>query len=512
MADPKGFLKHRREEAAHRPVPLRLLDWNEVYEDFTDAKVQLQSSRCMDCGIPFCHDGCPLGNIIPEWNDLVRTGSWRKAFDRLHATNNFPEFTGRLCPAPCEGACVLGIADDPVNIKSVELRIVEHAWEQGWIQPIKPTFKTGQSVAVVGSGPAGMAAAQQLTRAGHDVTVFERADRIGGLMRYGVPEFKMEKKWIDRRIEQMEGEGTKFVVNTSPTGEDLKNFDAVLVAIGSTVGRDLSVSGRQLDGVHQAMEYLPLANRVAYGDTDKSPIDAYGKHVVIIGGGDTGTDCYGTALRQGAKSVHQFDIGPKPPASRAASTPWPTYPLKMRLATAHEEGEYAITGEEAAGVADKLGFTHRHMGDVLGKRHWQMNTLELIGENGKVTGLKGMKCRFGDNGLENVPDTDFEMKADLVLLAMGFVSVEQTPVVVDLGLEVDGHGRIVRDEKFRTIPSNSDFARKPVYVAGDGGRGQSLIVWAISEGRSAAAEIDRKLMGETALPHPIYPTKVAMRA
>ena len=512
MADPKGFLKHTREEAAHRPVPLRLLDWNEVYEDFSDEKVQTQASRCMDCGIPFCHDGCPLGNIIPEWNDLVRTGSWKEAYDRLHATNNFPEFTGRLCPAPCEGACVLGIGDDPVNIKSVELRIVEHAWEEGWVKPVKPTFKTGQSVAVVGSGPAGMAAAQQLTRAGHDVTVFERADRIGGLMRYGVPEFKMEKKWIDRRIEQMEAEGTTFVVNTSPTGEDLKAFDAVVVAIGSTVGRDLPVPGRQLDGVHQAMEYLPLANRVGYGDTEKSPIDAHGKHVVIIGGGDTGTDCFGTALRQGAKSVHQFDIMPKPPVNRAASTPWPTYPLKMRLATAHEEGEYEVTGEESVEVAEKLGFAERAAGSVLGERRWQMNTVELIGDNGKVTGLKGAECRFGDSGLENVPNTDFEMDADLVLLAMGFVSVEQTPVVADLGLEVDNRGRIVRDDKFRTTPSNPEFARKPVYVAGDGGRGQSLIVWAISEGRSAAAEIDRKLMGETALPRPIDPTQVALKA
>ncbi|KAB1502710.1 glutamate synthase subunit beta [Corynebacterium sp. 320] len=512
MADPKGFLKHTREEAEHRPVPLRLLDWNEIYEDFSDSKVQTQATRCMDCGIPFCHDGCPLGNIIPEWNDLVRKGEWKQAYDRLHATNNFPEFTGRLCPAPCEGACVLGIADDPVSIKSVELTIVEHAYANGWVQPVKPTFKTGQSVAVVGSGPAGMAAAQQLTRAGHDVTVFERADRIGGLMRYGVPEFKMEKKWIDRRIEQMEAEGTKFVVNTSPTGEDLKDFDAIVMAIGSTVGRDLPVPGRDLEGVYQAMEYLPPANRVGYGDMETSTIDAKGKHVVIIGGGDTGTDCFGTALRQGAKSVHQFDIMPKPPKSRAASTPWPTYPLKMRLASAHEEGEYTVTGDESADLAEKLALAERKPGEALGERRWQMNTVELIGEDGKVTGLKGAQCQFGPNGLENVEGTDFEMDADLVLLAMGFVSVERSAAVADLDLEVDQRGRLVRDENFRATPQAPEFAKKKVFVAGDAGRGQSLIVWGISEGRATAAAVDRALMGETALPRPIKPTDVAMRA
>lgn len=512
MADPRGFQKYARAAAEHRPVPLRLLDWNEVYEDFSDDKVQVQATRCMDCGIPFCHDGCPLGNLIPEWNDLVRQGRWKEAYDRLHATNNFPEFTGRLCPAPCEGACVLGIGDDPVNIKTVELTIVEHAYEEGWIEPIKPTFKTGQSVAVVGSGPAGMAAAQQLTRAGHDVTLFERADRVGGLMRYGVPEFKMQKEWIDRRIEQMEAEGTKFQLNTSPTGEDLQKFDAIVLAIGSTVGRDLPVAGRELDGVHQAMEYLPLANRVGYGDTDTTPIDAKGKHVVIIGGGDTGTDCYGTALRQGAKTVHQFDIGPKPPASRAASTPWPTYPLKMRLASAHEEGDYTITGDEPAELVEKLGLEDREKGEVLGKRGWSINTVELSGENGKVTGLKGAQCRFGDNGLENIEGTDFEMNADLVLLAMGFVSVERTPVVRDLDLDIDERGRLVRDDKFRATANAAEFRDTPVFVAGDAGRGQSLIVWGIAEGRAAAAEVDRALMGDTALPRPINPTDVALRA
>ena len=510
MADPHGFQKYGRAEAEHRPVPLRLLDYKEAYEEFSDDKVQIQATRCMDCGIPFCHDGCPLGNIIPEWNDLVRQGRWKEAYDRLHATNNFPEFTGRLCPAPCEGACVLGIGNDPVNIKTVELTIVEHAYKEGWITPIKPTFKTGQSVAVVGSGPAGLAAAQQLTRAGHDVTVFERADRIGGLMRYGVPEYKMEKKWIDRRLEQMEAEGTKFVVNTSPTGEDLKDFDAILLAIGATVGRDLPVPGRELEGVYQAMEYLPPANRVGYGDIEVSDIDAKDKRVVIIGGGDTGTDCFGTALRQGAKSVHQFDIGPKPPKTRAASTPWPTYPLQMRLATAHEEGEYVVTGEESADLVEKLGLQHRQKGDVLGNRAWQMNTVELFGENGKVTGLKGAKCQFGENGLENIEGTDFEMEADLVLLAMGFVSVEKSAAVTDLDLEIDPRGRLVRDENFRATAKAPEFARKKVFVAGDAGRGQSLIVWGISEGRAAAAEVDRALMGESALPRPINPTDVAL--
>lgn len=512
MADPHGFQKYARAAADHRPVPLRLLDWKEVYEDFSDDKVQIQATRCMDCGIPFCHDGCPLGNIIPEWNDLVRQGRWKEAYDRLHATNNFPEFTGRLCPAPCEGACVLGIGDDPVNIKTVELTIVEHAYKEGWIKPIKPTFKTGQSVAVVGSGPAGLAAAQQLTRAGHDVTVFERADRIGGLMRYGVPEYKMQKEWIDRRLEQMEAEGTTFRTNIAPTGEDLKDFDAIVLAIGSTVGRDLPVAGREFEGVYQAMEYLPPANRVGYGDIDVSPIDARGKHVVIIGGGDTGTDCYGTALRQGAKSVHQFDIGPKPPQSRAASTPWPTYPLQMRLASAHEEGEYSITGEEDEAMVEKLGLAGRPVGEVLGNRKWSINTVELTGENGKVTGLKGSQCRFGENGLENVPGTDFEMEADLVLLAMGFVSVEKTAVVRDLDLDIDERGRLVRNERFRATPKAAEFRDTPVFVAGDAGRGQSLIVWGISEGRSVAAEVDRKLMGESALPRPINPTDVAMRA
>ncbi|MDH2456855.1 glutamate synthase subunit beta [Corynebacterium bovis] len=531
MADPHGFKNFTREEAPHRPVPLRLLDWREVYEDFSDSQVQTQARRCMDCGIPFCHDGCPLGNIIPEWNDLVRQGRWREAYDRLHATNNFPEFTGRLCPAPCEGACVLGISDDPVSIKSVELTIVEHAWDAGWVTPVTASFSTGQSVAVVGSGPAGLAAAQQLTRAGHDVTVFERADRIGGLMRYGVPEYKMEKKWIDRRLAQMEAEGTTFRTGIAPTADDLRGFDAVVLAVGSTVGRDLVVPGRELAGVHQAMEYLPEANRVQEGDRETSRIDARGKRVVIIGGGDTGTDCFGTALRQGAAEVTQFDIGPRPPESRAENNPWPTFPRIWRTATAHEEGRYVVSGDESATEIEALGLAHREPGVELGTRRFTVNTVELTGEDGRVTGLRAAECRRGPGGIENIEGSEFEMEADLVLLAMGFASVERDGIVGELGLEVDGRGRIVRDDTFRTVPRaaegdgqdghgprgrggnrGTDGLDVPVFVAGDAGRGQSLIVWGISEGRACAAEVDRLLMGETALPRPIAPTDVPMQA
>lgn len=512
MADPHGFQKYSRHDKAHRPVPLRLLDWHEVYEkqDLTD--LRQQATRCMDCGIPFCHDGCPLGNIIPEWNDLVRLGWWREAFDRLHATNNFPEFTGRLCPAPCEGACVLGINDDPVTIKNVELEIVEYGFEHDFVKPVRPSFSTGQSVAVVGSGPAGLAAAQQLTRAGHDVTVFERHDRLGGLMRYGVPEYKMEKKWINRRLEQMVAEGTQFRTNLSPSVSDLQGFDAVVLAIGSTIGRDLPIEGRDLEGVYQAMEYLPEANKVQEGDRDVSTIDAHGKNVVIVGGGDTGTDCFGTALRQGAKSVVQFDIGPKPPRTRAASTPWPTFPRKLRVASAHEEGEYGVSGEEEKELVEKLGLDARVKGHPLGNRQWKTNTVEFIGSDGKITGLKGTLVDRTPEGTIPIEGSDFEIDADLVLLAMGFASVDRAGIVDELGLEIDGRGRIVRDEHFRAeVPLSAGF-RAPVFVAGDAGRGQSLIVWGISEGRSAAAAVDRQLMGESSLPAAIVPTDVPMRA
>jgi glutamate synthase (NADPH/NADH) small chain len=488
VADPRGFLKYtQRELPARRPVPVRIRDWKEVYEEFSLDTLQKQATRCMDCGIPFCHNGCPLGNLIPEWNDLVRTGRWRDAIERLHATNNFPEFTGRLCPAPCEGSCVLGINQDPVTIKQIEVEIIDKAFDEGWVTPVLPSAKTGKRVAVVGSGPAGLAAAQQLTRAGHEVTVFERADRIGGLLRYGIPEFKMEKRHIDRRLAQMEAEGTVFRpgvnVGVDITAQQLRQqFDAVVLAGGATAWRDLPIPGRDLDGIHQAMEYLPLANRVQLGDpiTDEDgqpPITAKGKRVVIVGGGDTGADCLGTAHRQGAISVHQFEIMPRPPETRAPSTPWPTYPLMFRVSSAHEEG---------------------------GERVYSVNTEEFIGRDGKVVGLRAHEVRMVDGRFEKVEGTDFELPADLVLLAMGFVGPERQGLLTDLGVEFTDRGNVARDDNFQTsVPG--------VFVAGDMGRGQSLIVWAIAEGRAAAASVDRYLMGRTALPAPIKPTSMPQR-
>ncbi|MGE0216718.1 glutamate synthase subunit beta [Mycolicibacterium sp.] len=488
MADPRGFLEHtHRETPARRPVDLRLRDWKEVYEDFSHDVLQVQASRCMDCGIPFCHTGCPLGNLIPEWNDLVRTGRWRDAIERLHATNNFPEFTGRLCPAPCEGSCVLGINQDPVTIKQVEVEIIDNAFDAGWVVPMPPERRTGKTVAVVGSGPAGLAAAQQLTRAGHAVTVFERDDRIGGLLRYGIPEFKMEKRHIDRRLEQMRAEGTEFRtginVGVDITAAQLRSdFDAVVLAGGATARRDLPIPGRELDGIHQAMEYLPWANRVQLGDpvTDENglpPIHAKGKKVVIIGGGDTGADCLGTAHRQGAASVHQFEIMPRPPETRADSTPWPTYPLMFRVTSAHEEG---------------------------GERVYSVNTEQFVGADGRVTGLRGHEVEMKAGKFEKVEGTDFDMDADLVLLAMGFTGPEREGLLNDLRVEINERGNVARDASFATsVPG--------VYVAGDMGRGQSLIVWAIAEGRAAASAVDRYLMGRTALPAPIKPTAAPQR-
>ncbi|MBS4102671.1 glutamate synthase subunit beta [Tsukamurella paurometabola] len=488
MADPQGFLKNNsRELPVRRPVPLRLLDWNEVYKPFDRTTLRKQASRCMDCGIPFCHNGCPLGNLIPEWNTLAYKDRWQDGIERLHATNNFPEFTGRLCPAPCEASCVLGINQDPVTIKQVEVELIDKAFDEGWVSPQHPTKLTGKKIAVVGSGPAGLAAAQQLTRGGHTVTVFERADRIGGLLRYGIPEFKMEKRHIDRRLAQMNAEGTVFKtgvnVGVDVTVEQLReDFDAVVLANGSTVGRDLPIPGRELDGIHQAMEFLPWANRAAIGDdvVDEAglpPIHAKDKKVVIIGGGDTGADCLGTSLRQGATSVHQFEIMPMPPRERAESTPWPTYPLMYRISSAHEEG---------------------------GERVFSVSTEEFIGEDGKVTGLKAYEVKMEGGRFEKVEGTDFTLEADLVLLAMGFVGPQRDDLLDKLGVEYNERGNVARGDDFQsTVPG--------VFVAGDAGRGQSLIVWAIAEGRSAAAAVDRFLMGDTALPAPIVPTAAPQR-
>jgi glutamate synthase (NADPH/NADH) small chain len=486
MGETTGFMKYGRELPTRRPIPVRVQDWKEVYEDFPPEKVRTQGARCMDCGIPFCHTGCPLGNLIPEWNDLVYRDDWRAASERLHATNNFPEFTGRLCPAPCEAACVLGINEPPVTIKQIEVEIVDRAWEEGWLPPVVPATKTGKRVAVVGSGPAGLAAAQQLTRAGHAVTVYERADRIGGLLRYGIPEFKMEKRHLDRRVEQMRGEGTEFRVSANvgdnvPVSE-VSDCDAVVLAGGATAWRDLPVPGREFTGIYQAMEYLPPSNRVQEGDQASSPISAHDKHVVIIGGGDTGADCLGTAIRQGAATIHQFEILPRPPDERVESMPWPTYPMLYRVSSAHEEG---------------------------GERVYAVNTECFLGDDdGNVRALRAheVEQRFVDGRMtfDKVDGTDFELPCELVLLAMGFVGPQREGLLEQLGVELNERGNVARDEQFRTNLPN-------VFVAGDMGRGQSLIVWAIAEGRACAAAVDAYLMGETLLPAPITPDAVPMR-
>lgn len=478
MADPKGFLTTGRRNPPRRPVELRLRDWREVYEDFGRDALEAQAGRCMNCGIPFCHLGCPLGNLIPEWNDLVWHQDWADALERLHATNNFPEFTGTLCPAPCESACVLAINDDAVTIKQVEIEIIDRAWEEGWVTPQPPVVRTGKKVAVVGSGPAGLAAAQQLTRVGHDVVVYERADRIGGLLRYGIPEFKMAKHRLDRRLAQMRAEGTEFRagvdVGMDLTAKELRaGFDAVVLAGGATAWRDLPVPGRELTGVYQAMEYLPPSNRVQEGDLEISPIDAGGKHVVIIGGGDTGADCLGTAHRQGAASVTQLEILPTPPEHRPQTQPWPTYPMIYRVSSAHEEG---------------------------GERLFSVSTQRFLGDSaGRLRGLRLVEVVFEGATFVAVPEREQDLPCDLALLAMGFVGPEKGALLQELGVEYDQRGNVARDVSFMTsVPG--------VFVAGDMGRGQSLIVWAIAEGRSAAAGVDRYLTGRDVLPAPIAPT------
>jgi glutamate synthase (NADPH/NADH) small chain len=481
VADPRGFLTTPRELPPRRPVDVRIRDWREVYDDdaFGVDKRRAQAGRCMDCGIPFCHDGCPLGNLIPEWNDLVWRDDWQDAIERLHATNNFPEFTGRLCPAPCETSCVLGISEDPVTIKQIEVSIIDRAWDEGWVAPQVPSRLTGRTVAVVGSGPAGLAAAQQLTRAGHTVAVYERADAPGGLLRYGIPEFKMEKRHLDRRIAQMKAEGTRFrsgvdVGGEGLTGQDLRRrYDAVVIATGATAWRDLPVPGRDLGGVMQAMEYLPPANRAALDPEYDVPVTAKGKHVVVIGGGDTGADCVGTAHRQGAVTVTQLEIMPRPPQERPDTQPWPTYPMTFRVSSAHEEG---------------------------GERLYAVSTKEFVDDgDGRVHALRIEDVEMVDGRFQPVPGTERDVVADLVLLAMGFVGPERAGLIEQLGVELDARGGVARDASYMSsVPG--------VFVAGDAGRGQSLIVWAIAEGRSCAAGVDRFLSGETTLPAPILPT------
>ncbi len=487
MADPRGFLKYDRAVPARRPVDLRIQDWNEVYNEFPTEALQQQAARCMDCGIPFCSSGCPLGNLVPDWNDLIYRNSWRAAIDRLHATNNFPEFTGRLCPAPCEASCVLGINNDAVTIKRIEVEIIDRAWDEGWVVPVPPALATGKTVAIVGSGPAGLAAAQQLTRAGHRVTVFERDDRAGGLLRYGIPNFKMEKRFLDRRLSQLEAEGTEFRLNTE-IGVDIAadrltaDFDAVVLAGGAAQWRDLPIPGRHLNGIHQAMEYLPMANRVQQGDIQEPEISAAGKRVVIIGGGDTGADCLGTAHRQGAASVHQFEILPRPPDERAAATPWPTWPLQHRVSSAHEEG---------------------------GDREFAISTVRFVDDgNGNVAGLDTHRVeqavRDGGVVFDQVDGTDEHFAADLVFLAMGFTGPEKSLMLDQFGVSLTDRGNVARDDRWATNVAG-------VFVAGDMGRGQSLIVWAIAEGRAAAAAVDAYLMGSTDLPAPVMPADQPLR-
>jgi len=478
MADPKGFLTTERAVPTRRPVDVRIKDWKEVYEEQAFPDLQKQAGRCMDCGIPFCHSGCPLGNLIPEWNDLIWRGDKEEAIDRLHATNNFPEFTGRLCPAPCETACVVAINKTAVTIKQIELRTIEEAFKDGSVVPLIADGLTGKTVAVIGSGPAGLAAAQQLTRAGHTVAVYDRADKIGGLLRYGIPEFKMEKAILDRRLDQMTKEGTRFRpgvnVGVELTGSQLRTkYDAIVLAVGATQWRDLNVPGRELKGVYQAMEFLPWGNRQALDEVETPEINVSGKHVVIIGGGDTGADCLGTSVRQGAASVTQLEIMPRPTEERPAGQPWPTYPMIYRVSSAHEE---------------------------LDNRMFAVSTEEFLGDgNGNLRAIKLVETKFENGKFEPVPGTEQELPADFVFLAMGFTGPEKTALIEQLEVELDERGNIKRGLDYQS-------SQNGIFVAGDAGRGQSLIVWAIAEGRSAAAEVDKYLTGDTQLPAPILPT------
>jgi glutamate synthase (NADPH) small chain len=445
-----GFLEYEREVPTRRPIDQRVNDYFEIYQDFDDAKVETQAARCMDCGVPFCNTGCPLNNLIPDWNDLVYRDRWREAVRTLHATNNFPEFTGRICPAPCEAACVLGINAPPVTIKVIERTIIDHAFEQGWIHPEPPLKKTGKQVAVVGSGPAGLAAAQQLARAGHSVTLFEKSDRLGGLLRYGIPDFKMEKRWIDRRLDQIAAEGVEFVTNSNVRADDLKRFDAVVLAMGAEQPRELTIEGRHLRGIHYAMDFLPQQNRRVAGEAVKDQILATGKHVIIIGGGDTGADCLGTSHRQKAASVKQLEIMPMPPENRAASTPWPLWPLQLRVESSHEEG---------------------------GERHWSASTTRFTGDaEGNVQQLHLKKL---DTGAEMF------LEADLILLAMGFTGPVRAGLIEETGVKLDTRGNIETSDYATSVPG--------IFAAGDARRGQSLVVWAIAEGRKAAEAVERYL-------------------
>jgi glutamate synthase (NADPH/NADH) small chain len=475
-----GFLEIQRKKWPTRPVDERLRDWKEVYLPFPEPELKKQAARCMDCGIPFCHQGCPLGNIIPDWNDLVYRDNWQDAIQRLHATNNFPEWTGRLCPAPCEGSCVLGINDDAVTIKAVEVTIIERAFERGWVSAQPPQKRTGKKVAVVGSGPAGLAAADQLNRAGHVVTVFERSDRIGGLLRYGIPEFKMEKRVLDRRLTLMEKEGVAFRPNADvggsvPVRELQREHDAIVLACGAGAPRDLPIPGRELAGIHFAMEFLPLQNKRCEGDhiADDTFIDARGKHVVIIGGGDTGADCLGTVHRQGCASVHQFELLPRPPDTRASGNPWPEWPNIFRVSSAHEEG---------------------------GERVYAVSTLRFLGDNGRVGALQAVKVEMVREGgrveFKPVAGSEFTLPVDLVLLAMGFLGPEREGPIDELGLKLTERGNVARDAKWMTSAPG-------VFTCGDMQRGQSLIVWAIAEGRSCARGVDTFLMGRSDLPAPL---------